>query len=290
MCKVFAMTNVSKVNVSPEFLSLVRDAVCATSDKDGYGYAVNTASGAIWGERALNPMTFQPLQPYVDSTTARCPIADVQSNQFGPVGAKDNLAFIAHGRLSTNVTSIANTHPFLNQDSSVALIHNGIVSDPDSVVSHELLTSCDTEILLRLWDRGGIDAIEEHAAGYYAIALLDNKGSLHIARDDRASLYIAYSSTVDSYLIATTEDILHTIAAGMSWQLDAPLPVKENTYAVFQGNEVVLQQEIAPIGYVSLIDTSKLDAALGADRYISYDDLTYDDAPYDDDEPAYRRA
>lgn len=271
MCKIFAMTNLTKVKVTEKLIGVLRDAVCKTADRDGFGYAVNTHDGKLWGERALNPFQFEPFKASPKGKTAELSIVDVQSNSFGDVKSEDCASLIAHGRMSTNDVSLRNTHPFVNDD--IALIHNGVVSDVHDLVTRDLKTTCDTEILLKLWEIGGIETIEDNAGGYYALAILDKQGQLHIVRDDRASLFVAYSPTVDSFLIATTIDILNHVSKTMCWEIETPQSIQEGIYAVFRGNEIVFQKEIFPLGYSSGIDNSKASLALGID----------DDSPIDDD-------
>lgn len=299
MCKIFAMTNVSQVKVTNDFLNKVKDAVCKVTDKDGFGYAFNTVDGQIWGERTTEPNKFEPLGKVINSKTNQLPIVRKTMNQFGPIGHDDNASFIAHGRFSTNTVNLDNTHPFMND--SIALIHNGVVYDPLKAVQ-DLKTDCDSEILLKLWEQNGINSIEKYASGYYAIALLDKLGQLHIVRDDRASLYMTYSPTVDSYLIATTTDILKEIAGRMGWVIEKCEPIMDNVYVIFKGNDIGFHRSIEPLEYYNdNLDQDKVDRALGynveylSGDYAAYkeeheafndeciDDLNNDDAPMDDD-------
>lgn len=278
MCKIYAMTNMSKVKLTPEFIKIVRDAVCKTVDRDGFGYAVNTSQGDIWGERVLNPFDFNPFEKQGTSVVSRLPIVNC-SNSFGNVGQGDAVSFIAHGRMSTNQVNIDNTHPFVNDE--IALIHNGVVSDPNGIVTASLKTTCDTEILLRLWEQGEIDAIESNAAGYYAIAALDRHGQLHIARDSRAQLFISWSETVESYIIATTEDIIKDVSFRMNWKIEEIKPITSDTYAVFQGNELSYHRKIEPIGYVTTINSSLIQASLGETDLPCENELEYLSGDYE---------
>lgn len=289
MCKIFAMTSVEHVKLTADFLGIVRDAVCKTADKDGFGYAVSTKDGQLWGERTISPLQFDALKPQKKLTkTLALPIVEgMYSNAFGPVGADENAAFLAHGRMSTNTVSIENTHPFVSENA--ALIHNGVVQDAGDVVTKSLKTNCDSEILLRLWDFGGIDAIEDNASGYYAIALLDKHGQLHIVRDDRANLFVAWSETAQSFIIATTTEIIEDVAKRMHWELDAPQFIRDNTYAIFQGNDVIFHQEIIPLGYYrGGMDEGMVARSLGESEdnhglACRYEYINSDDCPNDDE-------
>jgi predicted glutamine amidotransferase len=250
MCKLFAMTNVSDIKISEKLLYTIRNAVCKHNDKDGFGYVVNTIDGQIWGQKVVNPFKFRPLDTG-KTTTQRLPIVSVTSQEsFGPVSHKDNVSLMAHGRMSTNTININNTHPFLNDD--VALCHNGVVSDPYKTVDKATLkTDCDTELLLRMWETGGVNDIQDNASGYYAVIVLDKLSQLHLIRDDRATLFIAWSDTAKSFLIATTVEIIEDIAKTMGWTIEAPESVLDNVYAVFSGNSVTYTGAIEPLGYLS---------------------------------------
>lgn len=301
MCKIFAMTSMKHVKITEDFITAVQDAVCRTGDDDGFGYAVSTVDGRLWGERTLEPFMFAPLHPVTGTKTQALPIVSVSSNSFGPVGHDDNLAFVGHGRMSTNHVTIENTHPFVGK--SVALIHNGVVSDPNKAAG-SLKTTCDTEILLNLWEKGGMDAIETHSAGYYALAILDTSGKLHLAKDDRAKLVCAWSETVQSFLFATNDGIIQDVAARMGWVVENSEPVRDNVYAVFEGNEVTFQRDISPLGYPTGYNNALINKAFGGvplhpvggypendftsdDKYLEWEgitdsDLESDDAPSDE--------
>lgn len=283
MCKVFAMTSLSKVRVDKKFLEVVRDAVCIQGNDDGFGYAVLATDGTLSGERTVLPSEFTALKETSPKhKTPKLSIVTVTQNSFGDLKKSIPKAFIGHGRMSTNHVSLENTHPFVSKDT--ALIHNGVVSDEFRVIN-DLSTSCDTEILLKLWDKTGMDGIEAHASGYYAIAVLTRDGLLHIARDDRAPLWIAYSKTVDSYLIATTPGIVQEVARRMKWRLETPEMVSDNTYAVFNGNTVVLKRSINPLGWSQGIDHSKVGASLGYNDTGYMDEYAAEETRLNDDSP-----
>ena len=245
MCKIFAMTNVSQVKFNRRFVGIVRDEVCRLSDKDGFGYAVLDNEGNIGGERTIMPKSFRPLgENPADRVVYKSPIVLKSSNMFGHINVESPKSFIAHGRLSTNKQTIENTHPYTNGE--VALIHNGVVQDSSNLIKN-LVTDNDTEILLRYWERGGIKEIEQHVSGYYALAILDKKGLLHIARDNKAMLYMTYCRTVDSFIIATTVDIIKNVAKRMKWNIEQPEQILDNTYAIFNGNDIVSYESISPI-------------------------------------------
>jgi predicted glutamine amidotransferase len=280
MCKIFAMSDMSKVPVTPKLLRSIRNAVCALSDKDGFGYATLNLDHTIGGERTMRPMMFNPLIDNAENPVLKLPIVLKTSDRFGQVETRSK-ALIAHGRFSTNEKLLANTHPFTSP--KTALIHNGVVYDETGFVDDELKTCCDTEILLKYWERGGMEAIEQNVTGYYALAILDREGKLHIVRDSRAMLYMAWNRTVGSFMFATTIDILKSVCKAMKWKMDEAQELLPNHYVVMQGNEIVSHREIKPLvsSYTAGLD-SKASLAFGAGDYQA------SDFNLPDVEPSYR--
>lgn len=282
MCKVFAMTNMEKVVLNKKFLNVVKNQVTKSSDKDGFGYAVSGSKGQLGGERTMRPKDFTPLTDNPGNKVVhQLPVVVRANDSFGKIDLLTPKAFIAHGRLSTNTVSLENTHPFTNGE--IALIHNGVVNDEYDLVKKNLITDCDTEILLRHWEQGGMKAVEENVSGYYAFAILDKKGQLHLARDDRAMLYIAYVRTANSFMIATTADIIRGVCKAMNWKYEQPEEMITNFYCVFDGLNVVEHREIEPlIGNYSASRSAKAAAAFGYGQGWTESD------PNDGGKPSYK--
>lgn len=265
MCKIFAMTDMSRVNFDSNFIDVVKSEVCRLSDKDGFGYSTVSNSGVLGGERTIKVSEFTPLQYGAKFKTPSLPIVSKSKNYFGKILTKEVKSFIAHGRLSTNKVCLENTHPFYNGE--VSLIHNGVVQDYGGKAG-PLTSTCDTEILLNYWNKGGLDEIAENVTGYYALAILDKHGYLHVVRDDRAKLFIAYSRSVKSFLIATTPDIIKNIAKRLSWQVEQPEEILENTYTVFNRNAIMSNRSFAPRKVMHTMTMTER-SALGYSSYVS---------------------
>ncbi len=247
MCKIFAITEMAKVEVTPKLLEVIKNHV-ARHDNHGFGYAIVGNNGEIGGERSIRVPSFRPMALDTSSVSRSetCPIVQRTTNDFGDLmeALKSPKSLIAHGRISTNKIGLAETHPFYNGDT--ALIHNGVVSDATGSVSHLLETENDTEILFRYWEENGMKAIEENVAGYYAVALLETDGRLHLARDNKASLHLTWVRTINSYMIATTPEIIKGVCKSMRWKHDSIAPVLDNCYAIFDGNTIVEHRNISP--------------------------------------------
>lgn len=124
-----------------------------------------------------------------------------------------------------------------------------------------------------------MEEIERNVSGYYAMGIFDSEGRLHVIRDDKASLYISYSKTVDSFIIATTDTIIENIASAMRWKFEPPMPLQDNSYLTFIGNECVASRAIVPR---AAIYTASAARALGKTDYLYADDG-------DNGIPQYRR-
>lgn len=280
MCKIFAITDMSGIKLTNKLLEVIKTEVCKY-DKDGFGYSVLNQDGTIGGERTINPKQFQALTPGSGETEVeKLPFITKTYNKFGTIKPDSVKTLIAHGRLSTNNVDLPHTHPFVSEHE--ALIHNGVVQDVSGLVDDLLETDNDSEVLFRYWQHGGMEAVEEHVSGYYAFAVLNAKtGKLHIARDNRAMLHMAWCRTINSYIIATTKDIIHNVAKRMKWKIDAALEVNANTYVVFDGNEPEYHRPIEP--YVGITNDALEDSikkALG-ERVTFIDSTTYNS--YNDD-------
>ena len=93
---------------------------------------------------------------------------------------------IAHTRWATHgVPSQANAHPHLDCDGQIALIHNGVIENADTLrerlewAGHHFITETDTEALVHLIEDAPGDSLEarvlaalEHIEGTYGIAVV----------------------------------------------------------------------------------------------------------------------
>ena len=285
MCKILSLTNMANVKVTPKFIKALRDQVCATSDKHGFGYSVLTEQGDIWGEKTIEPMTFEPLSGIGSNKLDSLPFVSRSVQSFGRLLQGKAKALTAHGRFSTNSVSIENTHPFVSK--GISMIHNGVVHDAAVNKLTGLKTDNDTEIVFEYWKRNGIDAVSENVSGYYALAILESSGNMTIVRDDRASLYISYSPTIDSFIIATTIDIIDGLCKTMKWRKESPRKIFDNQVITFDRNKVMSCDEFLPLEtYTPMTATEK--TALGYSGTSEVSEVSiYDRYLNNDDAPLY---
>lgn len=286
MCKIIIIPNASKILEIEKFSRYCADILSGMPD--GFGYAAQGKKG-VFGARSL----FPELYARVSNVPEYCvPVEHSFGEKSEIVGAA-----MFHGRMSTNVRDIANTHP-ISRD-KWHLIHNGVVTDHGD--KYKMLTSNDSEHVLKHLQTGGIDAVSANLTGYYAAGAFDDNGRLHVFRDSIAQLFYAYSKVLDSPVFATTQDLIHDIGDWFKESL-TPIQVKDNTYLVFQQGKLVEQREFVSRGYdkyaASLAGKSlgyaidapydfnapELEAHLRPnDEY--YTHQTSDDSPYADEYP-----
>lgn len=96
---------------------------------------------------------------------------------------------VVHTRLAINDLSEAGRQPLFNEDETLALVLNGeIYNSPElrrrcEARGHRFRSHSDAEVVLHLWEDGGIDSLR-HLNGIFAFALVDSRtGSLVLARD-----------------------------------------------------------------------------------------------------------
>lgn len=247
MCKIFAITDLSKVKIDTKLLAAIKKEVTKV-DNHGFGYAVLGNDGSIGGERSVRVSGFKALGKGLDnlSRTEQLPIVRRTAERFGDLGMALNSpkSMIAHGRFSTNTVSLENTHPYYNGD--MALIHNGVVQDASGEVTQSLVTDNDTEILLRYWEIDGVQAIEENVTGYYAMATLTTDGELHVVRDSRAPLHLAWVRSINSFMIATQPEIIKGVCAAMKWKFEPIEAMNDDCHAIFSGNDILAHRTIKP--------------------------------------------
>jgi len=233
MCKVIIIPDASKIEKFNEFTMVMADAL--SSMPDGYGYAAAGDQG-VFGVRTLNP------KAYVKGVKApKFCYQDLEG--FGKVSKVIGPAMF-HGRMSTNVKSLTNTHP-ISRD-GWHLIHNGVVTDHGP--KYAMTTSNDSEHVLYRLINGGIESVAANLTGYYACGAIDDDGLLHVFRDKTAPLYCAYSNVIESMIFATTEGLVHAVGAYIKEEL-VPFEMKEETYLVFSGGDVVLEETFKSRGW-----------------------------------------
>lgn len=242
MCKVMIFTNGSKVKDLKKLVNAIAPAITA-KDKDGFGWSAQGSNG-VFGERSISSKPQYRLD--VNNLAVKLPLIKPVYESIGKVSdISGGLLF--HGRTSTNSKGLLNTHPIVRD--GFTLIHNGVVDNEGP--EYTKLTTNDTEDLVYYLANKGIKGIEANLSGYYAFGAFDPQGRLHIARDSNARLNVAWIKSIQSYVFATTIDLIESVCKKMKWRYGPIEAVTDNIYAIFEGNNLLWNQSIKPLGYGS---------------------------------------
>jgi hypothetical protein len=144
----------------------------------------------------------------------------------------------SYGEPSANI----NNHPFVSSDWNLGLVHNGCITEYDELrLKYEVLSRCDSEILLRMIEAGpnrleGIQTVLSHIrAGHMAVAVGEKGTSsrdLYLFRNQHRTLWafdlrdtlgqIFFCSTPDIWLEAVAQCRLSRRFLGRETMVDLP--------------------------------------------------------------------
>jgi len=219
MCKIAGTTG-----FNPKKLETIVNETweeMSTTEDDGFGAAwTDTVGGVSWVKTSI------PFFPESDGL-----MFPEFCRAFGDASIKgepDGNFLLIHGRTATCAVDVDNTHPMLEvgRRRKLALIHNGMV---DSFTYKNESTSCDSELLMRAYQKDGFKGIENGIEGYYALMLIDKtkaRTQFVVARDDTAKLEVG-RMPCGSWCFGTTRSLIETMGA------DHYCGFKGNTYSVF---------------------------------------------------------
>lgn len=263
MCKILVLTDTKKLNLKAHLNSMANTLL--RTEKDGFGYAIQGKSG-VFGEKTI-AKTFRTRLEY--GNAIKFPLIKRRYEMFGEPSELTGPGLF-HGRTSTNADGLVNTHP-MSKD-GWHLIHNGVVQDLGP--EYKKITDNDSEDLLHRLIQGfdandlftipedAMKPVERYLEGYYAFAAIDPLGRLHIARDEYATLFIAYSEVYETHLIATTEELLIKVNKFLEAGMGPIDEVDSDVYMIFQGNELIHWEYIRPLGF-TVKQAEKSVASLG---------------------------
>lgn len=170
MCKLLIMTGITEGLVAEEFMR--RMAVpMSRYNSHGIGYTAVGEDGELFSQRWLNNDQFfdrsnvmiteiaEALKPY----ESRLPKGALENNysELGNVDLARAKTVTMHTRFATCGREFANTHPFIDQDTS--LIHNGSITNAFSTtyrVGLDLnkISTCDSEAALQAYLLSKVDS------------------------------------------------------------------------------------------------------------------------------------
>lgn len=231
MCKVYIQAGINDKNRELS-LNLIKEMTKIMSKEighdDGVGYAATDKGGELFAERWLyNSEAFNTRESLseldkkiVNSSFGQLNKTD-KYNSSGKVKLDDITAITLHIRKSTSNKGFANTHPFIEDDTSV--IHNGMINNHDDIkIFRKGNTTCDSEVILTKYndvklykDIKNVEKLTNNLRGYYTCGIfsLDNDGNriLDILKSKTGSLICGYIKELDS--LVYTSVLPHLIDA-----------------------------------------------------------------------------
>ncbi len=227
-------------------------------DADGFGY-MSVGDQGLFVERWLGvdqafdsrESSVKELAP-VQSLLARTP---TQYNSHGKRSARI-YSIAAHARMATCRVSLENVHPFVTHDGTLALIHNGVISNVRDFRFD--LSTCDSEAILQSLESAkvpldfsrlpvAIDMLE----GWYAVAAYSlgaDGWQLDLFKDARSSLFCAYVKEVGGPVFTTVPEHLESACADLGYTITGMTEVKPCIAARFDitTGAIVAEQTIVP--------------------------------------------
>ena len=237
MCKILAVTG-----TKPDNLKSIQEKtwkLMSETERNGYGSAWDSEEGI--GRIRKTSLDVTRNLSFVEG--------DYHEHALPYTGG----SVIVHGRTATCGVNLQNTHPFVIE--GMALVHNGVVS---SKKYGNVISTCDSELILQAFIDGGIKAVEKHITGWYACFILEKAGDrtfLHIFKDDVTKLHVG--ELHGEFVFATTPSLIENIGAKVIGKF------KDNTYCRFEGNRLLHQQDFVSKKSDSLSQRKKANKALG---------------------------
>lgn len=292
MCKLMIIPHVPKDKQEKAWeLAIAITPYLTEKDQDGFGYMALGSKG-LFGQRWLNTelaWTDTKMHKSIEAMLGGA-VQDTSSDQadFGKQG--EHLHSLSlHSRMATCGLGIENTHPFVNKDLSVGVVHNGVLHNPQDFGPRS--STCDSEAFLNIYQEddvqaslNGIADFSQFLSGWYAVSALfkDKSGKwfLDVFKESRANLHAAYIKEIGAVVLVTTPQHLDNALADLNWAAATTFEFKPDT-AVRIDPMTGEQVDVMPLADSTaqyMAPTSPLPYRSGwAEEY-----------PTNDDAPAYR--
>lgn len=220
MCKIMIMSGITDETKDNAWAfckaMAVKMSAPNSTEKDGFGYAAIDAQGNLFGERWIdNADAFKHQNPYgseIDHTYLKRYKILSKEKTYGNFGVfNDNIRSITmHSRLSTNTVNYKNTHPFVENFTSV--VHNGVIYNDDKLTKKT--STCDSEVILHEYIKYNIanhpnkfKKVANRLQGYYALGIFSktNEGRiiLDVIKDGSAKLEAFVIKELNCLVFAT---------------------------------------------------------------------------------------
>lgn len=273
MCKVMMFSNGKHLNKNIRRVTNKIAELITAVDDDGFGWLGVDTSKKVFGEKSTDPALFHSMmrvKSFSEMMNAM-PRTKKHYAKFGDiVNAKLDGPLLYHGRTSTNDKTMRNTHPISRDGWHV--IHNGVVTNHGT--KYKKATTNDSEDLVYYMANEGIERLTSNLTGYYAAGLIDPAGRLHVIKDAIASLVCSYIPQIESYVFATTDDLIEDFCEAFKLNYEPINKVLDDTYLILEGNDIVEFKEIKSAGMYSRYEEEMMGTSLhylnGNKSYNSY--------------------
>jgi hypothetical protein len=297
MCKIAVIPHIPEGNETHalELIEALRPHM-TERDADGFGY-MSVGDQGLYVERWLDvDQAFESRESTVKGLDSVRSLLDAQK-QYSSHGKRSARIYsiAAHARMATCGVSLDNVHPFVTHDGTLALIHNGVISNVRDFRFD--LSTCDSEAILQSLESAkvpldftrlqtAVDMLE----GWYAVAaysLGPNGWQLDLFKDARSSLYCAYVKEVGGPVFTTLPEHLEAACLDLGFTCSGMTEVKPCVAARFDitTGAIVAESKIVPrvppVASVRVAEFNTLDPAPSYREDAEYSHLSDDDGPLD---------
>lgn len=291
MCKIAAIpmvNNKNRAKVKRLMRSLQKEMT--KNDQEGFGYMAVGSKG-LYGEKWLNPVDAwskgkqdpnQKQLGILNTVLER----EMPYDSFGH-NTNDFTSVALHARMATCEKSIENTHPFVTEDRTVGLIHNGIISNHHRF--KKSYSTCDSEALLTQYLASDVANFPKQLStamfpveGWFAAAVfakrLDGQWVLDLFRDDHTPIEAVYVPAVGGLVFCTKADMVVEACRALGWKIGERYTMHEAMHVRFNARTGVT------------LSTTELTLPEPKDVKTEVIDMRYDGwrPDYEDDAPSYR--
>lgn len=271
MCKLLGINNLDKIKFDTKKIEKIAK-IMERGQADGIGFAITNDNENIFHRGDDSSLSIKAIGK--KELKSKIPtMINVNSNSY-KLSERENKMFLLHSRTSTNEISIDSTHPF-NIDENYFFAHNGVIEIP-ILHDYETITSNDSEFLAHDFLKRGKKSLNEFL-GYAAIISIKNE-KMHIFRDDKATLYVAYSEKLDTYIFTTKLSDCIEIGDILSSDFTFPELIESNTYLVIDQKNNIEVESIKRKKIKHNIDRKLMKKSIGYD-----DDDDYAFSKFSDD-------
>lgn len=231
MCKLLIVTGIQDSPMALEFMRRMSVPMSKTN-AHGIGYTAVDSKGEMFSERWHNNYSFMDYDTIMTPSVAkklaayanRLPVGALSPNysKYGNIDFNDMKTLTMHTRWATCGREFANTHPFIDGDTS--LIHNGSIRNADYLKVNKIST-CDSEAALQTYISEGVALDSKQAkkwlnilTGSWAFGILsrgiDNLRLLDVVRGTSSLYYMEIEGV--GKVFATDSDDVKLVAKDMN--------------------------------------------------------------------------